>query len=399
MKKFQIATTILIFFGFVSKGQPGSMSLEEAVAIGLKNNYSILIAGNDTKIAGNNNTAGNAGFMPSVNLNGGLRQSINATKTEDQSGVESESSDLQTKTMTMGASLDWTLFNGFGMFIKRERLGSLEVFQRTAERATIENTVSEIITAYFAVVQLNNSIQVMQNAIDFSRSRYELTRKKLDIGTTSELAFMKSSADLNADSAAFLRQNAALVNAKTRLNTLLVLETSADVKVSSPIQFDQILDYNLLKEGLTNVNSQVSLAKQSADLALIDYRLTHAPKYPQLDFFTDYNYTRSNYNWGSTAKNFTNGPVFGLNLSIPVFDGFNKRRVSGNAKIEAESTKLAYEQTRKRMEGLLWQYFNDYKNNLKLVALETANRVSARPTTKVPLEQWQSRVIGSFGPR
>jgi outer membrane protein TolC len=396
MRKIQILTALLICFGFVSKGQSLSMSLEEAIATGLKNNFSILMAINDTKIASNNNTAGNAGFLPSVNLNSGLRQTINSTKTEDQSGIENENSDLRTKTMTMGASLDWTLFNGLGMFIRKERLGSLEALQQTAERATVENTVSEIITAYFAIVQLNNSIRVLQHAIDFSKSRYELTRKKLDIGTSSELAFMKSSTDLNADSASFLRQKAALVNAKTRLNTLLVLETTADIQLSTPIQFDQILEYNLLKEYLNTANSQISLAKQSADLALIDYRLTHAPKYPQLDFFTDYNFSRASYNFGSTARNTTNGPVFGLNLSVPVFDGFNKRRVSGNARIEAESTKLAYEQVLKNMEGLLWQNYNEYRNNLKLVTLETANLEVARHTTKVSFEKYRVGDMSDF---
>lgn len=396
MKKLHLPILFLICFGFLAKGQPATMSLEEAVATGLKNNYSILIASNDTKVASNNNTAGNAGFLPSLNLNSGLRQNVISTNTEDQTGATNENSNQQTKTMTMGASLDWTLFNGMGMFIKKERLGSLEILQQTAERATIENTVSEIITAYFAIVQLNNSIQVMQDAIDFSRSRYELTRKKLEIGTSSELAFMKSSADLNADSASYLRQKAALVNAKTRLNTLLVMDPTSDFNVTSSIQFDKILEYNLLKESLTNANSQVSLARQSADLALIDYRLTHAPKYPQLDFFTDYNYTRSNYNWGSTAKNQTNGPVFGLNLSIPVFDGFNKRRVSGNARIEAESSKLAYEQTVKNTEGLLWQYYNEYRNNLKLVALETANLAVARHTTKISFEKYRIGDMSDF---
>lgn len=396
MKKVRIFTILMIGIGFMANGQPASLSLEEAVATGLKNNFSILIAANDTKVASNNNTAGNAGFLPSLNLNSGLRQNVISTNTEDQTGATNENSNQQTKTMTMGASLDWTLFNGMGMFIKKERLGSLELLQQTAERATIENTVSEIITAYFAIVQLNNSIQVMQDAIDFSRSRYELTRKKLEIGTSSELAFMKSSADLNADSASYLRQKAALVNAKTRLNTLLVMDPTSDFNVTSSIQFDKILEYNLLKESLTNANSQVSLARQSADLALIDYRLTHAPKYPQLDFFTDYNYTRSNYNWGSTVKNQTNGPVFGLNLSIPVFDGFNKRRVSGNARIEAESSKMAYDQMVKSTEGLLWQYYNEYRNNLKLVALETANLAVARHTTKISFEKYRIGEMSDF---
>jgi len=42
------------------------LSLTDAVALALKNNYSILNFKNEATIAANNNTAGNAGLLPSV---------------------------------------------------------------------------------------------------------------------------------------------------------------------------------------------------------------------------------------------------------------------------------------------------------------------------------------------
>lgn len=365
------------------------LNLDEAIAIGLKNNFSIQIANNDLKIAVNNNSLGNAGFLPSLNLNSGLKENITSNKTTDQNGVSTESSNQRTGNMNVGVALDWILFNGFGMFLKKEKLGSLQSFQQTSMRSTVENVISEIIISYFTVVQLKNSLQVLQNAIDFSNSRYELTRKKLQIGTTSELAYLKSSTDLNADSAAFLRQKVALSNAKSKLSTLLVLGAKDDLDVSSSIQFDRILEYSSLKEVLTEANSQVSMAKQSADLALLDYRLTHSPKYPQVSFFTDYNLTRSKYNYGSSESVQNSGPVYGLNLSIPVFDGFNKRRVSGNARLDAESSKLEYEQVLINIESAIWQIYNEYSNNLKLVKLETANLEVARHTAKISFEKFR----------
>jgi outer membrane protein len=389
MKNISIAIVFLLSLSFLAKGQPASLSLEDAMSIGLKNNFSIQISKNDSKVAENNNTLGNAGFLPILNANGGLRKSISATNTEDQQGAKNELSNLQTNTLNAGISLDWTLFNGFGMFIKREKLGSLQVFQQTATRATIENTLSEIVISYFAIVQLKNLLQVLQNAIDFSNGRYELTRKKLQIGTASELAFLKSSTDLNADSASFLRQKVALTNAKSKLKALLVMETTTDFDVSSVIKFDRILDYSSLRDSLSATNSQINLAKQSAEIALLDYRLTHSPKYPQVAFFTDYTLTHSKYNWGSNAINQTTGPVFGLNLSIPIFDGFNKNRVSANALIEAESTKLSYQQVLVNTEATLWQIYNNYRNDLKLVTLETANLEVARHTAKISFEKFR----------
>ncbi|MEI6277395.1 MAG: TolC family protein [Prolixibacteraceae bacterium] len=396
MKKLSIQIFLLFLVCSVTNGQTGSLSLEEAITIGLKNNFSIQIATNDNKIAVNNNTLGNAGFLPSVNLNGQLKENIFSTDSKDQNGVSTNSNNLHSGTASLGATFDWTLFNGMGMFIKKDRLGSLQSYQETSLRATVENKVSEIITAYFAVVQLKNSIEVLQNAINFSNRRYDLTRKKLQIGTTSELAFLKSSTDLNADSASFLRQHVALTVAKSKLNALLVQETGKDYEVTSAIRFDQILDYNGLKEVLQSVNSQISMAKQSVDIALLDYRLTHSPQYPQVAFFTDYNLTRSKYNYGSTSMVVNSGPVVGINLSLPIFDGLNKRRVAANAKIDAESTKLEYEKVLKDTEETLWQIYNEYKTNLKLVTLETANLEVAKTTSKISFERFRVGAMSDY---
>jgi outer membrane protein TolC len=389
MKRAPILIIILLCLGFLSKGQNSSMNLEEAISIGLKNNFSILISGNDTKIAANNNSLGNAGFLPVIGVTGGIRENIASGTTKDQNGVATVNNNQRTGTANLGATLDWTLFNGFEMFIKKERLSSLQTLQETTMRATVENTVSEIITSYFAVVQLKNSLQVLQNAIDFSNSRYELTRKKLQIGTTSELAFLKSSTDLNADSAAFLRQKVALANAKSKLNTLLVQDPEKDFDVSTIIQFDKVLDYNGIKEGLPTINSQISLAKQSADISLLDYRLTNAPKYPQIGFFTDFNWSKNNYNFGTSSSILSSGPVVGLSFSMPVFDGFNKKRITENARISVETLKLDYESVIKSTQASLWQVYNEYKNNLNLVRLETANLEVAQHTAKISFESFR----------
>ena len=396
MKKLTIQIFLLFFVCFLTRGQSASLNLEEAIAIGLKNNFSIQIANNDTKIAVNNNTLGNAGFLPTVGLNGQIKENPFNQENTDMNWVRTKSNDLHIETAFAAATFDWTLFNGMGMFIKREKLGSLQSLQETSLRASVENKVSEIIIAYFAVVQLNNSIEVLQNAINFSNSRYDLTRKKLQIGTTSELAFLKSSTDLNADSAAFLRQQVALTTAKSKLNTLLVLETGKVYDVTSPMKFDQIIDYDDLKKVLTASNTQISMAKQTVDIALLDYRLAHSPQYPQLAFFTDYNLSRTKYNYSATLQTVNSGPVVGLNLTIPVFDGFNKRRVAANAKIDAESTKLEYVQIIKETEEALWQIFNEYKTNLKLVELETANLEVAKTTSKISFERFRVGAMSDY---
>ena len=90
------------------------------------------------------------------------------------------------------------------------------------------------------------------------------------------------------------------------------------------------------------------------------------------------------------------GPVVGINLSLPIFDGLNKRRVAANAKIDAESTKLEYEKVLKGTEETLWQIYNEYKTNLKLVTLETANLEVAKTTSKISFERFRVGAMSDY---
>src|SRR5690349_2410381 len=68
-----------IFFILISTAcfAQESLSLNDAIGLALKNNYSILIYSNEQTIGANNNTVGNAGMLPSVTAAGGLNETVN----------------------------------------------------------------------------------------------------------------------------------------------------------------------------------------------------------------------------------------------------------------------------------------------------------------------------------
>ncbi|MCE1199501.1 MAG: TolC family protein [Marinilabiliales bacterium] len=385
-----VATSQIVF------GQSRSLSLEDALATGLKNNFSIRIAEHTQTIAKNNNTLGNAGFLPAIGLSGGMKESTVNAKVTDNLGLQTSGNGQNTGTLSLGASLDWTLFNGFEMFIRKDQLSALQSMQSITTRLKVENVLAEISVTYFTVVQMNNSLQVLQNAIDFSRSRMDLTFKKLQIGSGSELSYLKSSTDLNADSAAFLRQKTALISAKSKLNQLLVWDPQNDFDVTTPIAFGQLPSFESLLQVLPEMNGEINQAKLNTDLSMLEYRMTHSPKYPQVDFFADYNWVSNQYNFGTTAKAINSGPVVGLTVNLPVFDGFNKSRISANAKITAEAQKISQEEVVAAVKSDLWMVYNEYRNNLRLVSLETKNLEVARQTIKISFEKFRVGGISDY---
>ncbi len=53
--------------------------LQECLEIGLERNYAIRIIRNEQQVADNNYTVGNAGYLPSIDLNAGYSGALNNT--------------------------------------------------------------------------------------------------------------------------------------------------------------------------------------------------------------------------------------------------------------------------------------------------------------------------------
>lgn len=388
--KFIIAGVLLLFFhSFQVRGQSKILTLEDAISTGLDNNFSIRISKNNNEITKNNNSIGNAGFLPKLGVGGTARESVLTSETTSFGGVVTKSDNDATSSLSLGASLDWTLFDGFRMFIQKDKLGLLQEQGETSVKINVENVLSEIIVTYYSIIQNKNRLKVLQDAIDFSNRRMDLIQRKYQIGSASELAYLQSVTDLNADSAAFLRQQVTLKNAKAGLNYLLVTDPATDYEVSDTITFIELPDYKTLVASLSISNSRIEFANQNSAVAEMNYRLTHSPKYPQIDLFSDYNFNRSKYNYGANSLNKNYGPVVGLSLSYSLFDGFNRRRNSANALIQRETTDIQLQQVTKEIESQVFQLYNDYKSNLKLVKFEAENVKISRQNTFIAFEKFR----------
>jgi outer membrane protein TolC len=82
---------------------------------GLEKIYSILVARNNETIARNNFTAGNAGYLPSLDLNSRYNGSLNNTTQNQRTGEQIIDKGLYGNSGNAGIALDWTIFNGFNV--------------------------------------------------------------------------------------------------------------------------------------------------------------------------------------------------------------------------------------------------------------------------------------------
>ncbi len=74
-----------------------TLSLSDALRMGLESNFSIRIARNDASIAKNNNSLGNAGFLPKIDASGATTQSSMDIKQDLANGTSVESNGYKTQ--------------------------------------------------------------------------------------------------------------------------------------------------------------------------------------------------------------------------------------------------------------------------------------------------------------
>jgi len=369
-----------------------TLTLEQAIAMALEKNYAIRISEKQIRIAENDNTLGNAGFLPTVTAaaqknytTSHLRQEFfNALQAPlDRAGVNNNNSNS-------GATLNWTIFDGLGMFVAQDQLEELERSGRTNAKITIENTVADISSAYYEIIRQYQRVRALRNALDISKDRLELAQAFYDVGTGSKVDFINAQVDYNGDTATYIAQVQTLRNAKIDLNALLARNTTEDFEVSDTTIVRRDISIDDLRQSLLAQNPNLVFAAQQRRLAELNVKALSAQQYPQVELLGGFNYNTSNNQAGFGLKKGRNDVwSYGARVSVNVFDGFNQRRRIQNAKINSLIVEDQESDTKNQLLAAFDRSVLSYRNSLQLVSLEQANTKLARQNVDIAFERYR----------
>lgn len=387
-------TLFIVFFGLQSKAQD-ILTLEDAVKIALENNYEIKIAKNDLKIDETNSTAGNAGMLPTVTASVVNNNSILNTTQTQASGEVRTLDNARNLSLTYGVGLDWTVFDGLRMFARREQLKVLQQQGEAELKLAIITKISDVYATYYDLVQQQQQLKALDTAIVISNQRLTTAQNRFSIGKASKLEMLNAQVDLNTDTSSRLKQLELYRNAKIKLNEILARDTSSEFKVNNEIEIDKSLVFIDLKALAEKQNPQLQaqvLAKNSAELQL---KQTKAGRYPTVRINSGYNFTRSEASLGFVTQSSGRGFVYGINASVPIFDGFNQNRNEKIARLQVDNADLVINQQKIMLESQLATAFQSYQTNMELSKVEEKNVAIAKQNLDITLAKFK---IGTITP-
>ncbi len=391
---------VILFWCFYFTSQPAFgqdyLSLDQAVEIGLQNNYDLTIARNEAQIAENNASPGNAGMLPGINASANQSKSVANTKQIFLDGRSNNVNQATSDSKSAQIALDWTIFDGFKMFTSYGQLQELKKVGEIQASARIEDMVAGIINAYYNIVQLNEQLGYFKESFNISRERLTIAQNNFQIGAGSKLDVLKARVDLNADSAALLQQQTALENGKIELNQLLSRKPETPFTTADSIIIQTPLQLSKLKETAGRQNTDLLLARRNHQVARLNLKEVRSEWLPQVNLSASYDWSKFSSESGFLRSNQSNGYTYGAGLSINLFNGFNTWRKTQNAKIAIRNSELRLRQLQIDVDAQISKLFSQYDKSLQIIRMEEENLKIAKESVDISFQQYKLGSISSI---
>jgi outer membrane protein TolC len=380
---------------FISVGQ-APLSVEEAIQIGLENNYDIRIARNNEAIATNNNTAGNAGFLPTASIFGSVNYSSNNSIQKFFSGQEQMRTGAGNTSVRAGATVNWTAFDGFKMYAVRDRLNLTEQKSKALTRSEMQDLVFRIQSSYQDLIRINQQINNTLSSIQLNEALYQLAGQKLNLGATTKLEVLQSANRVKADSAQLLNHQNQLGLLKISFNRLLLRDANMPFDVDTTFSAQLLPDYNAIMEMALQQNSQLELLSYDEKIALAQIKEARAQLFPTLDLNAGFNYNWSKAEAGFLLSNRTFGPTIGLSANYDIFTGRNLKKDIQNVELLQENIKLTRQQIEEDLKSQLASWYQNWQGLEDLKRIEISNLLTAEQNTELARELYRSGRATNF---
>lgn len=390
MRSLYLNFFLLLYSTVASQGQT-VYALKECISMGLERNFSILVARNDETIAANNFTRGNAGYLPTVDLSGRYGGTLNNTNSVSHDGSRTSTPGVHNTTATGGATLGWTVFNGFSVKSTYQKLNELKQLGTLNTQLQIENLVSQIVSGYYNYIQQVQALKNLNYALSLSRERLRIDNERYELGAGSKLMTLQSQVYLNADSSSLARQHEVVRTARINLNELMAAENlgedffSADTSI---IVDDQLLYETLYDQTLAG-NTSLLIASKNKTISEYDYKIITSRSYPYVNLTTGYNYNYNTYETGNYKRQAVDGLNYGVSLGFNIFNGLNQKKNIANSNIEINNRELRLLEVEQGVKADLLAIYNAYNNNLRLIKLEEQNLQTATENLDIALERYK----------
>ncbi|WP_412477014.1 TolC family protein [Flavobacterium sp. TBRC 19031] len=376
-------------------GQDQSWPLQKCIAEAMKNAIEIKIEQLNVKKSQKQHNSVVNQILPSISFTG--NQSYNFGSTIDPATNGRVSSNIQNDNFFLNAQMSLIDFKAFATAQKTK----IEIEKAKAQLAIIENEYQlQILESYYQALFTQELLKIQKE--QFKNAQFNLNRvtKEVEIGSKPKSDLYDIQLSFAQEELRMMETEQLLLRQKTQLFQLMNVN---DVTVSEVLLENAIpADSNAANQSISN--PKIKFAELNYQSIRKDTRLERANNLPTLTtyygFSTFYykplnqpNVVVDNFNQQiSDNKNHQ----LGIQLNVPIFNGFrNNKRISA-AKLETEKSKYAIEQEKLKVQNQIDLENQNKKNYLSLQVKLEETKTYAEASFRTSQAKFSSGVIDAI---
>lgn len=377
-----------------------SLSLNEALAIALENNYGIQLTKRDQAVASLNNNWGDAGRWPILGFS--LPLAFNRSNNP---------SSLLAGRQTLSANLrmDWVLFDGYAIQGNKARFALLEQQSDGNAGLVIENTLEAVILAYQDAQLAQAQLEVLRDVLANSQAQREVEAYRKEIGAGGSFELLQVDNAVLTDSINVVTQQLILRNATRLLSQLLALPPTSELRLTDDLAISPVTyAWEALRERMLADNR--SLRTRTLDLALRrqETRIARSGLYPQVALSASTNYVigaailrnldpntseaNPTFNRQISAFDYTAG----FTLSFNLFNGGQVRRQIARAGLNEAIAELQIDELRLGLQHELRDRYDAYSAQRDVLGLQSLRVEKAQMQLDLAASQAKRGLISSL---
>jgi outer membrane protein len=282
------------------------------------------------------------------------------------------------------------------MFANYEKLKEFEAMGELAARATIEQTIVNVLSSYYDLVRQKQRLLVIGKSIAISEERIRLADEKFQLGAASRLDILQAQVDYNTDRSDLLNGEELMRTSKIRLNNLMARDINTEFEVAAEIDKVILPEWAAVHEAVMANNTFLQMSFTDNRIASLDLREIQAHRLPRLNANLGYSYINSESESGFIRTNRTSGINYGLSVGWNIFNGFNLNRQIENARLMLESSEIELLEFRHQLEADLMATWLSMQSKIQLAEFEAENLEVADMNLEIAMERFRLGELSGF---
>ena len=373
------------------------LTLGQCLNIGIENNLSLKIAKGEIVKGKHNISENRSRLLPQINFSASLNDNFDPPVSVTDGTAYGKTYNV-TKTLQYNSSaalaLQMPLYSQTALTAISIAKTLDQLNQLSYEKAR-EDLMVQISKMYYLIQNTTEQISIVNDNIRRFKELRDITQAFYDNGMALEI-------DLKRINVKIETMDVQLANAKAMLSEQYnMLKYGMDYPAEEDIGVEEKVVDKVDDAQLTGLNTnlyELQLLQKKRDMAELQKKMAKDGYLPTLALSANWAYTAytdkfKNWFHSGESNHWYRSNGIGLQLRVPVFDGFEKRSKIRKAQVDIDNAKLSYENALKSMQTQYANAINDLANNQRNYVKQRDNYRLAEGIYGVTVDRYREGIV------